>query len=166
MPCPFTVSKIFCAGPNFLSQPKTLTAFSASSKKKTILLNANHLFVWHKMFVTAVICKYIFGWAQKIWTSPKHFWTCESSEIGCWICGARYKWLDYFIYHESWLPTNPASFAILKKADWRFLSKFWGESNSRIFPAARTITLELSMMVFNRWAMVKTVQSAKWHTDQ
>ena len=83
-----------------------------------------------------------------------------SFEIGCWICGARYKWLDYFIYHESWLPTNPASFAILKKADWRFLSKFWGESNSRIFPAARTITLELSIMVFNRWAMVKTVQSA------
>ena len=25
--------------------------------KKTILLNANHLFIWHKMFVTATICK-------------------------------------------------------------------------------------------------------------
>jgi hypothetical protein len=48
---------MFCAGPNFLSQPKTLTAFSASSKtivpaQNPILLNANHLFVWHKMFVT------------------------------------------------------------------------------------------------------------------
>ena len=45
-----------------LSQPKNLTAFSASSKtfvpaQKTILLNANHLFVWHKMFVTGTICK-------------------------------------------------------------------------------------------------------------
>ena len=35
-------------GPNFLSQPKNLTAFSASSKpfapaQKPILLNANHL---------------------------------------------------------------------------------------------------------------------------
>ena len=64
MPCPFTGPKMFCAGPNFLSQPKNLTAFSASSKtfvpaQKTILLNANHLFVWHKMFLTATICKQI-----------------------------------------------------------------------------------------------------------
>ena len=62
MPCPFTGRKMFCAGPNFLSQPKNQTAFSASSKtfvpkQKTILLNANHLFVWHNMFVTAAICK-------------------------------------------------------------------------------------------------------------
>jgi len=62
MPCPFTGRKMFCAGPNFLSQPKNLIAFSASSKtfvpaQKTILLKSNHLFVWHKMFVTATICK-------------------------------------------------------------------------------------------------------------
>ena len=53
--CPFT-------GPNILSQPKNLTAFSAFSKpfvlaQKSILLNANHLFVWHKMLVTATISK-------------------------------------------------------------------------------------------------------------
>ena len=53
MPCPFTGPKMFCAGPNILGQPKNLTAFSASSKtfvpsQKTILLDANHLFVWHK----------------------------------------------------------------------------------------------------------------------
>jgi hypothetical protein len=40
---------VFCAGPNFLSQPKNLTAFSAASKtfvpaQKPILLNANNLF--------------------------------------------------------------------------------------------------------------------------
>ena len=56
MPCPFTGPKMFCAG------PKNLTAFSASSKtfvpaQKTVLLNANHLFVWLKMFVTATICQ-------------------------------------------------------------------------------------------------------------
>ena len=39
-----------------------IRAFIASSKtfvqaQKTILLNANHLFVWHKMSVTATICK-------------------------------------------------------------------------------------------------------------
>ena len=49
MPCPFTGRKMFCAGPNFLSQPKNLTAFSASSTtfvpaQKPIVLNANHLF--------------------------------------------------------------------------------------------------------------------------
>jgi len=48
---------MFCAGPNFMGQPKILTVFSAFSKtfvpaQKTILLNADHLFVWHKMFVT------------------------------------------------------------------------------------------------------------------
>ena len=32
MPCPFTGPKMFCANPNFLSQPKNLTAFSASAK--------------------------------------------------------------------------------------------------------------------------------------
>jgi hypothetical protein len=52
----------FYRSQNFLSQPKNLIAFSASSKtfvltQKTILLNANHLFVPHKMFVTATICK-------------------------------------------------------------------------------------------------------------
>ena len=82
MQCPFTSLKIFCVGPNFLSQPKNLTAFSASSKpfvpaQKANLLNANHLFVWHKMFVTATISKQIFGLTQKIWTSPKHFGTCK-----------------------------------------------------------------------------------------
>ena len=55
MPCPFTGPKMFCADPNFLRQPKNLTAFSASSKtvvsaQKPILLNANHLFVWPKTF--------------------------------------------------------------------------------------------------------------------
>jgi len=62
MPCPFTGPEMFCSGPNFLSQPKNLTAFSASTKtfvpgQKTILLNANHLFVWRQMFVTGTVCE-------------------------------------------------------------------------------------------------------------
>ena len=82
MPCPFIGPIMFCAGSNFLSQPKNLTAFSASSipfvpAQKPILLNANHLFVWHKMFVTTTICKKKFGLAQKIWTSTKHFGICK-----------------------------------------------------------------------------------------
>jgi len=71
VPCPFTSPKMFCASPIFLSQPKNLTAFGASSKpfvpaQKLMLLNVSHLFVWHKMFVTATICKFIFGPAQKL----------------------------------------------------------------------------------------------------
>ena len=82
MPCPFTGPKMFCAGQKILSQPKNLTAFSAPSKpfvpaQKPILLNANHLFVWHKMFVTGTIRKLIFGLAQKSWTGTKHFGTCK-----------------------------------------------------------------------------------------
>ena len=61
-PLPFTGPKMFCAGSIFLSQSQNLTAFSASSKtfvptQKTILLNANHLFVLLKMFVTCTICE-------------------------------------------------------------------------------------------------------------
>ena len=82
MPCPLTGPKMFYAGPNLLSQPKNLTAFSKTfvPAQKPILLNANHLFVWHKMLVTATTCvnKYIFGPAQKIWSSPKHFGTCKA----------------------------------------------------------------------------------------
>jgi hypothetical protein len=64
MPCPFTGPgpKIFCAGPNFLSQSKNLSSFIASSKtfvpaQKQILLNANHLLFWHKMVVSGTIYK-------------------------------------------------------------------------------------------------------------
>ena len=32
MPCPFTGPKMFCAGPNFLSQPKNLFTFCARQK--------------------------------------------------------------------------------------------------------------------------------------
>ena len=61
MPCPFTGPKMFYAGPNFLSQPKNMTAFSASSKplvlaQKTILLNANHLFILHKKVCDQAFC--------------------------------------------------------------------------------------------------------------
>ena len=53
MPCPLTGRKMFCAGPNFMSQLKNLTAFSAFSKtfvpaQKPNVLNENHLLVRHK----------------------------------------------------------------------------------------------------------------------
>ena len=62
MPCPFTGSNMFCDSQNFWASPKSLSAFSASSKtfvpsQKPILLNTNHLFVCHKMFATVTIRK-------------------------------------------------------------------------------------------------------------
>ena len=82
MSCPFTGRKMFCTGPNFFSQPKNLTAFSASSKtfvqeQKPILLNANNLFVWHKMLRLAqYVNKFLvphkkFGPAQNILRNQK-----------------------------------------------------------------------------------------------
>ena len=52
---------MFCAGRNFLSQPKNLTAFSASSKtfvpaQKPILLNANHLYVGSPLCLAQNVC--------------------------------------------------------------------------------------------------------------
>ena len=71
MPCPFTGPKMFCAGPNFLGQPKNLTAFSASSKsfvpaQKPILLNANHLFVWLQNVNKFFVWRKKFGPAKNI----------------------------------------------------------------------------------------------------
>ena len=79
MPCPFTGRKIFRASPNFLSQPKNLTAFSASTNtfvtaQKNNFINANHRIDWHKMFVTAAICKYFFWSSTKNLDQPKTSW--------------------------------------------------------------------------------------------
>ena len=75
MPCPFTGPKMFCTGPNFMSQPKNLTAFSASLKtfvpaQKPILLNTNNLFVSQKMFkTTTVYVNKSFVWHKKFGTA-------------------------------------------------------------------------------------------------
>ena len=55
MPCPFTGPKMFCAGPNFLSQPKNLTVFSASPKTFVSAKKTNF-----------TDCKLSFGLAQKV----------------------------------------------------------------------------------------------------
>jgi uncharacterized protein (DUF608 family) len=121
MPCPFTGPKMFCASPNFLSQSQNLTAFSASSKtfvsaQKPILLNANHLFAWHKMFVTCSI----FVLTQKMWTGTKHFGTCKRTRhkitilsvtfsviLGTvpvlWVCPNRHRCTLRELRH-GWLP--------------------------------------------------------------
>ena len=69
-------SSKFCVSPNFLSQPKNLTAFSAFSKTfvsaqrliRLILLNAKKI-VWHKMHQYAnqfLVWHKKFGPAQNI----------------------------------------------------------------------------------------------------
>ena len=91
MPCPFTGPKMFCAGPYFLTKLKNLTAFSATSKtfvpaQKPILLNANHLSVWHKNFCD---CHNI-----KI----KHFGTCERTRHQ-----ASSEWIKHKVV-QIWIP--------------------------------------------------------------
>ena len=55
------VKKIFGPTQNILRPVKGqgISAFSKTfvPAQKPILLNANHLFVWHKMFVTGTMCK-------------------------------------------------------------------------------------------------------------
>ena len=58
----FYRSKNVLCQSKFFEPAKNLTAFSASSKtfvlaQKPILLNAKHLYVWLKIFVTATISK-------------------------------------------------------------------------------------------------------------
>jgi hypothetical protein len=75
MPCPFIGPKMFRAGPNFFSNPKSLFTYFASHKhfvpdKKMICIQQNCFLCQHK-------CSQIFGLAQKIWTGTKHFGTCK-----------------------------------------------------------------------------------------
>ena len=70
MPCPFTGPKMFCANPNFLSQPKNLTAFSASSKpfvpaQKPIYWMQIIFLSGTKSFVTATIVNKFLAWQKK-----------------------------------------------------------------------------------------------------
>ena len=53
MPCPFTGPKMFCAGPNFLSQPQNLTAFNTGTK--TNFTECKSSFCLRKMFVTGTM---------------------------------------------------------------------------------------------------------------
>ena len=58
MPRPFTGPKMFCAGPNFLSQSQNLIAFSAGTKINFTECKSS--------FCLATICKKKIGLAQKI----------------------------------------------------------------------------------------------------
>ena len=70
MPCPSTGPKMFCAGPNFLSQPKNSIACSASSKTFVPALKpkpktkftewkSHNVWDWHKMYIN-------------FWSGPKN----------------------------------------------------------------------------------------------
>ena len=65
------VPKCFCAGPNFLSQPKNLTAFSASSK--TFVL-AQKKFYWMQIiFLSGTKCLWQPQYANKFLARHKKF---------------------------------------------------------------------------------------------
>ena len=78
MPCPFTGPKMFCAGPNFLSQPNNLFTHCQTfcARQKDDLHLVKLVFV-PASFWRGTKCSQIFGLAQKIWTGTKHFGTCK-----------------------------------------------------------------------------------------
>jgi hypothetical protein len=65
LPCPFTGPKMFCACPNFLSQPKNVIAFSASSKtfvpaqKPILLFQINFLSVTKCLLLAQYVNKFL-----------------------------------------------------------------------------------------------------------
>ena len=78
MPCPFTGPKMLCASPNFFSQPKNLTAFSASSKtfvlvQKPILQNAKHLLSGTTCLWLALNAVKFLGWLKKFGPAQNFF---------------------------------------------------------------------------------------------
>ena len=63
MPCTFTGRKMFCAVPNFSSQPKKLTAFSASTET---FMNINQFYWMLIIFLSGTIYKSVVPW-QNFW---------------------------------------------------------------------------------------------------
>ena len=71
MPYPFTGPKMFCAGPNFLSQPKHLTAFSASSK--TFVPAQKHFYWMQIIFLSGTKCLWLTQYVNKFLLWHKKF---------------------------------------------------------------------------------------------
>ena len=102
MPCPFTGPKMFCAGPNFLSQPKNVNAFSASSStfvpaQKSILLNANHLLSGTKgLQLPQYVNKFLF-WHKKIGPAQNILGPVIGQGIWTFICFKKKNLFVFFL---------------------------------------------------------------------
>ena len=77
MPCPFTGPKMFWAGPNFLCQTKNLVTNILCQTKRWFAFSKIGFCAGTKTFWRGTKCSQIFGLAQKIWKSTKHFGTCK-----------------------------------------------------------------------------------------
>ena len=118
MPCPFTGPKMFCAGPNFLSQPKNLFTFCAIHKhfvpdKKMICIQQNCFLCRRKSFWRGTKCSQIFWLAQKIWTGTKHFGTCKRT---------RHKSYSSLLF---WLIYCLVYFEFIKKFSPQFITRVY-----------------------------------------
>ena len=63
MSCPFTGPIMFCASPNFSSQPNNLTAFSASSK--TFVPAQNQFYWMQNIFMSGTKCLWLAQYVNK-----------------------------------------------------------------------------------------------------
>ena len=84
MPCPFTgpknfgLDQILCARPIFF--------FYILWQSQTFCARENWFLCRHKSFWRGTKCSLIFGLAQKIWTSTKHFGTCKRTRHKSSLC--------------------------------------------------------------------------------
>ena len=81
MPCPFTGPKMFCSGPNILTQPWNLTVHSLPPKK--LLCQHKKQFYWIQIiFLTGTKCLWLPQYENKFLVrhkkfEPAHFGTCK-----------------------------------------------------------------------------------------
>ena len=70
MPCPFTGPKMVCAGPNFFSQSKNLTAFSAVTKKQFYSMQI--------IFLSGTKCLWLPQYVNRFLVWHKNFWPAQN----------------------------------------------------------------------------------------
>ena len=73
MPYPFTGPKIFCAGPNCLSQPKNLTACSAVPLQNLLWQYKNQFYWMQIIFLSGTKCFWLLKYINKFLVWQKKF---------------------------------------------------------------------------------------------
>jgi hypothetical protein len=81
MPCPFTGLKMFCAGPNFLSQIKNVFTYCGSHKHFV----ADKKMTFSKVgFCAGTKCSQIFGLTQKFGPAQNILGPVKRQDISLW----------------------------------------------------------------------------------
>ena len=100
------------------------------------------------------------GWSTHEKTKDKRNELESPACVSVCAC-AMDAWMSDYLFSLAWIfPASFVSCTSQVKYPLGSLSNFFGVSNSTSRPASNTRIRSLSKIVFNRWAIVKTVQSA------